>query len=853
MTPEVEFFASEEAVNQLQIDLDLASAEGAAAPPMLVALAWQLRQRDSHRSLQLADKAERLLSAASCPLPDDDRRRLGARLLLIRGEALWLSTRLDASMEQARTAMRIYAELGDDAGVADAHWLMAMLAIDRGDWPGKDSELEAMVRAASPADPVRADTARAAQAYFAAFRDREQAQTRWRSQLAGGKSGRAPAAGCWAEDFLAVCTHHASDFGPAIRHFTAAYTLALETGQLRRAIIAATNTGDTLNHLNDYHGALEWMQCGLDLARKTGWPASMGVALLQTAHTLRLLGRLDASRSMLSEALAMLKPLAASRNHAYALWQLCEVELALGNFQDALTAGQALGERADALQQVDLQSHARRVQAQALLALGQPLQALAAAEAALHFGSDAANLQVAALRVIADVHAAHQLPQTAVIKAPSITLHHLQRALALATGVEGLTISAELLAATAREYARLGDFRRAYEFSLRAAQSRQTSHSQEARNRSIAMQVTHETDLARADAEHQRRLALAQAERLETLELLGSVGREITRNLQPSAIFAALDHHVNALLDVLAFNIHRVAADGRALDMVFGKEAGAAMAPQRISLDDSSALAARCAREKIEITTQSTAMAHQTTAGGAAPRSQIHSPLLVAGRLLGVMSISALRSDAFSEREAAIFRTLCAYGAIALANGDAQAQLVGKNAQLEVLSVSDQLTGLYNRLRLDRVLRDEHARRELGATQMSVILLDLDNFKTVNDVHGHQVGDQVLVAVARLLKEGSRQADVVGRWGGEEFLVICRETELEGAAVMAGKLRAAIAGHSFETVARQTGSFGVASLRDGEAVDALMARVDVALYQAKRAGRNRVEREDPPADSTIVG
>ncbi|MEO8278984.1 MAG: diguanylate cyclase [Ideonella sp.] len=830
----------------------MALAQGDSPLILLVTLAWQFRQRDSQRSLQLASRAEQLLGSAPRAGLDADQRKLRARLALIRGEADWLATRLDDATRRAEAAMSVYAELGDAIGIADSHWLRAMLAIDRGDWPGKDSELEAMARAARVADTDRADIAQAAQAYFAAFRHLEQAQTRWRSTMAAGKLERAASAGCWAEDFLAVCTHHASDFGPAIRHFTAAYTLALDTGQLRRAIVAATNTGDSLNHLNDYDGALQWMQCGLDLARKVGWPASMGVALLQTAHTLRLLGRLDASRSMLREALSMLAPLAASRNHAYALWQLCEVELAIGNLPDALANCVALAERADALQQVDLQSHARRVQAQALLALGQPLQALEAAEAALAFGREAANLQVTALRVIADIHAAHRLPQTSATDAPSVPLHHLQQALLLAAGIEGLTIASELLEATAREYARLGDFRQAYDFSLRAAQSRQTSHSQEARNRSIAMQVTHQTDLARADAELQRRLALAAAERLETLELLGSVGREITRNLQPSAIFAALDHHVHALLDVAAFNIYRVAIDGRTLDRVFGKQAGAALGPLRISLDDTSAPAVRCAREEVEITTPPLTMADSVTEGSTPPRSQIHSPLLVAGRLLGVMSISSVGPGAYSEREVAIFRTLCAYGAIALANGDAQAQLIGKNAQLEVLSVSDQLTGLYNRVRLDHVLKDERARRELGATEMSVILLDLDNFKLVNDMHGHQVGDQVLVIVARLLKESSRHADVVGRWGGEEFLLICRDTALEGAAVLAEKLRGAIAGHVFIGVGRQTGSFGVASLRDGESVDALMARVDAALYRAKRAGRNRVERESPPEDATIV-
>lgn len=169
------------------------------------------------------------------------------------------------------------------------------------------------------------------------------------------------------------------------------------------------------------------------------------------------------------------------------------------------------------------------------------------------------------------------------------------------------------------------------------------------------------------------------------------------------------------------------------------------------------------------------------------------------------------------------------------------AELLEKNQQLEVLSVSDRLTGLFNRLHLDRVLEEEMARSQRGSGIFSVIMLDVDHFKSVNDTHGHQVGDQVLVSIARLLKDGAREIDVVGRWGGEEFLVVCRETGLAGARVLAEKLRESVAGFTFPVVDSKTCSFGVASLKPDEAIDALVARTDSALYQAKHNGRNRVE------------
>ena len=171
------------------------------------------------------------------------------------------------------------------------------------------------------------------------------------------------------------------------------------------------------------------------------------------------------------------------------------------------------------------------------------------------------------------------------------------------------------------------------------------------------------------------------------------------------------------------------------------------------------------------------------------------------------------------------------------------AELREKNRQLEILSISDQLTGLYNRLRLDQVLSDEQTRFARSSAALSLIIIDIDHFKAVNDTHGHLAGDQVLIAVARLLQQESRELDVVGRWGGEEFLVICRETDLHGAGILAEKLCDQLGLISLPVIGTTSASFGVASLRANESIDKLLARADAALYRAKHKGRNRVEVE----------
>jgi len=158
----------------------------------------------------------------------------------------------------------------------------------------------------------------------------------------------------------------------------------------------------------------------------------------------------------------------------------------------------------------------------------------------------------------------------------------------------------------------------------------------------------------------------------------------------------------------------------------------------------------------------------------------------------------------------------------------------------EELSITDRLTGLYNRLKLDEVFCYELTQAKRYDRALSIILLDIDHFKSVNDTHGHQVGDKVLIETASLLKNNIRESDTVGRWGGEEFLVILPSCDLETAKGVAEKLRSAIEAFDFDTVGRKTSSFGVSTYKDGDSEESMVERADNALYEAKKSGRNRV-------------
>lgn len=163
------------------------------------------------------------------------------------------------------------------------------------------------------------------------------------------------------------------------------------------------------------------------------------------------------------------------------------------------------------------------------------------------------------------------------------------------------------------------------------------------------------------------------------------------------------------------------------------------------------------------------------------------------------------------------------------------------NKQLKELATQDQLTKIGNRLKLDSELTSEIRRISRYGYQFSLVLLDLDHFKTINDNYGHLVGDQVLVEIAALLKSRIRVTDIIGRWGGEEFMIICPETDKDGAISTAEHLRKILQDYPFQTTGQHTASFGVTTSTFDDDIDSITNRADDALYSAKAGGRNRVE------------
>ena len=871
---------------------------------LLLQLNWHLRQRDPARALALAAEAAPLIAAlAAAP-----RALAQARCMLVEAESRWLFGQLDGAHQLAGAALACCAGVRVGAPTvapavapagaesdraifscrADCHWLLAWISVDRGDSAASDGHFAAAAAAAATAlDPVRRDVCDAAAALAHVFRDLRAAEARWGGRFDGDAAGRHPAARGWIDDLAGTTAFQASDFGRAIGLMIGAFDIAIITGQVRRAVNLATNIGNTFTSLNAHHAALEWMQRGLDLARPTGWPLSIGLGLMQTAETLRQLGQRAAARALLDEALATMAPLADSRAYAVALEYLGDVALDGGDHAGALATFERLERRGAALGQADFESGALRGQADALSHLQRPQDALARADAALTLArahSDTSG-EIAALKVLADIHSRHALAPPSPMQAATPALHYLLQAQALAATIAGYIVPGDTLDALGREYAKVGNYARAYEVALESVAAREQIHSHEATNRAIAMQVQFQTERAQTEGEHHRQLAAAEARRAEvqrqisaTLEHLSAIGQEITTHLDADAVFRALDRHVHGLLDATHFAVFLLEPDGAALRCAFGVEAGRVLPATMVALSNPNAVSARCVRERREIVIEADADAPAPALipGTVKPRSVLFSPLLVGERVLGAMTVQSMHAQAYGERERLIFRTLCAYGAIALDNASAyrqvaatRAELLEKNLELEKayqaleeVSLTDQLTGLRNRrfflqhvdadVRLSLRSYEDAVRRGGSGTadghDLVFFMVDLDHFKDVNDRHGHAAGDAVLVQMQERLREVFRESDYLVRWGGEEFLVLARAVRRDEAKVVAERIRHAVADRPFVLPdgagIGKTCSIGFACFPFLPSAPRLLSwsevveLADQALYLAKHGGRD---------------
>ena len=191
-----------------------------------------------------------------------------------------------------------------------------------------------------------------------------------------------------------------------------------------------------------------------------------------------------------------------------------------------------------------------------------------------------------------------------------------------------------------------------------------------------------------------------------------------------------------------------------------------------------------------------------------------------------------------------VFSTLLVFGFLQLVQARTEAELQVAQAQAEALANRDTLTGVWNRRRFENEAVREIVRATRHDHPLSLIAFDVDRFKTINDRHGHQAGDEVLVEICKLVHHRIRSTDALIRWGGDEFLIMCCMTSAAGAETLARGLRADMASTMFGAAGKVTLSIGIAQYQPGESLQAWLARADRGVYAVKSQGRDQVVIEE---------
>ncbi len=216
------------------------------------------------------------------------------------------------------------------------------------------------------------------------------------------------------------------------------------------------------------------------------------------------------------------------------------------------------------------------------------------------------------------------------------------------------------------------------------------------------------------------------------------------------------------------------------------------------------------------------------------PRDVVYIPLLFQDNPLGVLVLGRMKEYGDGERE--LFNYLGSQISIALDNAIL-------HNRVQEMSITDPLTDLFNRRYLNRRLDEEWARSMRHKTPISIILADVDNFKSVNDTYGHDKGDEVLKSIGKIFKSSVRKEDLVARYGGEEFVAVLTDTDSEQAAILAERLREKAENTKYPWMGRAaTLSIGVASFPETKVnnYEQLIQAADQAMYKAKTSGKNRV-------------
>ena len=334
----------------------------------------------------------------------------------------------------------------------------------------------------------------------------------------------------------------------------------------------------------------------------------------------------------------------------------------------------------------------------------------------------------------------------------------------------------------------------------------------------------------------------------QNMKIIGEIIQKITATLNIEKVLNLVYESIHKLMDADLFGIYLYDEVERSINFKILIEQSKPLPLYQISIDNEKSYAAQCIRTKKEIILNDFIVDEKLLyrKGGSPdikPKSIIYYPLLKEDKVVGGITVQSYRSNAYTDISIEIIKTLASYMAISLDNSQKSEELKAKTSELEYLSQTDMLTGLYNRRYIIRKLEEECVRYQRNQRVFSIVMLDIDHFKRINDIHGHDCGDYILVGVTQLLKNIMRKQDVLARWGGEEFLILLPDTKGEEAVSLCERFRQTIQEKRFvykEKRIEVTITLGVEECSQNLSIDSIINSTDKALYEGKNKGRNCV-------------
>lgn len=352
-------------------------------------------------------------------------------------------------------------------------------------------------------------------------------------------------------------------------------------------------------------------------------------------------------------------------------------------------------------------------------------------------------------------------------------------------------------------------------------------------------------------------------EAYSNLAILSQIGHEITAQLDIEKLLTTIYDSVKQLMNTNTFGIGIYDSAVNTLNFKLFIEDSVRVPPFLIELEGKDTYSSKCiqTREVVlnnDLDPDKYLKWPNVASEGESryPLSLIYYPLILEDQVIGVITVQSYERNAFSSRDVEAIKILASYIGIALNNSQKSEELKRLIAELEVSSTTDPLTGLYNRRYMLGRISDECEKFRRYAKPFSIVIADIDLFKSINDAYGHDCGDYVLKELATLLRSELRKQDDVARWGGEEFFILVTDMHLESTLLMAERIRKKVDEMQFVYQGKSihvTMTFGISEYYNEPSIEDAFKRADRALYRGKHNGRNQcavchpgIEDEDVP-------